>query len=524
MRLGRVAGVLLHPTGFPSAFGIGDLGPVARNFVDWLAKAEQRVWQVLPLGPIDQYGSPYRSPSAFAGNPLLISPEELAQEGLITLTELEAAKISASNESLPVDFAEVTRRKRHLLENAYRGFKNNGGVSILRDEFSVFCSRHADWLNEYATFMAYSDVHQTSEWPLWTECEVPLRQPADSRKHPQSDALKSFSDVEGFHCFVQFIFFRQWQDLRKHAHQRGICIFGDIPIYVSGQSADVWSNPELFELDDSGRPTRVAGVPPDYFSSTGQLWHNPLYNWKAMRSEGYSWWVRRMKVVLELVDVVRLDHFRGFHAYWVVAAGEDTAVDGQWVEGPGEELFEALQRNLAAGDSWAGFSDGRLPIIAEDLGVITPDVNRLRQQFDMPGMSVMQFAFGRGAEDRFLPENVKVDSIAYTGTHDNDTTMGWFQKEIQGDPKALSRLGQYIPSVPGEVAWEMIDLVWRTRAAVAIAPLQDIFSLGSESRMNTPGKTSGNWRWRFEAGRLTPDLQERLAAVTRQAGRASPTF
>jgi 4-alpha-glucanotransferase len=516
---GRVAGILAHPTSFPSPFGIGDLGPGAFQFIDWLAGAGQHVWQLLPLTPTLDDGSPYKSPSAFAGNPLLISPQRLAEDGLVHTDALDAARTSPSDEASPVDFVRVEAAKRTLLDRAYRRFVEGAGPNELPEQFAAFCRAEAGWINRHAIFMALSDANQSTDWLHWTQ-RLDGAQAALARLDDLTAVdLGLLADSFEFHRFIQFLFFRQWQQLREYAHSRGVLVFGDIPIYVSHLSADVWGNRHLFELDEAGYPIRVAGVPPDYFSSTGQLWGNPLYNWDAMRSDGFAWWNARMQAVLHLVDLARLDHFRGFEAYWAVPASEVNAVHGEWVSGPGDELLAALQQTCAARGQQAPVFEGGLPIVAEDLGLITREVTVLRKHFGLPGMSVLQFAFGDDPDVRFLPENVPVDTVVYTGTHDNNTTLGWYREEVGNHPEILRQLARYVPA-DTDFSWEMIRLAWHTEARLAVAPLQDVMSLGSEARMNTPGSESGNWRWRFAPGQLTDSLQQRLLDLTKRANRA----
>lgn len=516
---GRVAGILAHPTSFPSPFGIGDLGPSAFQFIDWLAGAEQRVWQLLPLTPTLEDGSPYKSPSAFAGNPLLISPERLAEDGLVTSEVLEAARDFPSEVASPVDFVWIESAKRQLLDRAYIRFKEGAGPGELSKQFAAFSQAEANWLDRHALFMALSDANESTDWLHWTTHLEWSDAVQEGLEDLSNVDLGPLADAVEFHRFIQFLFFRQWQQLRDYAHGHGIHVFGDIPIYVSHLSADVWGNRHLFELDSTGRPLRVAGVPPDYFSATGQLWGNPLYNWEVMRSDGFAWWNARLQAVLHLVDLARLDHFRGFEAYWAVPADEVNAVHGEWVAGPGDELLASLQKTCVDKGQQAPIFKGSLPIVAEDLGLITREVRVLRKHFSLPGMSVLQFAFGDEPDERFLPENVPVDSVAYTGTHDNNTTLGWYLEEVGSHPDIRKQLARYVPS-DTDFAWEMIRLAWHTKARLAVAPLQDVLSLGSEARMNTPGQESGNWRWRFSSDQLTDSLQKRLAELTRRVKRA----
>lgn len=493
--LPRCSGVLLHPTSLPGR-GIGDLGEPARRFVDWLAGAGQTVWQVLPLGPVDAGGSPYNGLSAMAGSSLLASPGLLAADGLLKPDEV-------GGDGLPddrVDFPGVFAWKEALLRRAWMAFRA-GAALELRGDFDAFRARAADWLEDYALFRALRDENRGAPWSEW-EPGVRLRDPeALARARHRLDGA-----VE-LHEFRQWTFQRQWSALREYARARGVRIVGDLPIFVAYDSADVWSRPGLFELDAAGRPTGVSGVPPDYFSATGQRWGNPLYRWEVMRADGFRWWTARFRRVLELVDVVRVDHFRGFQAYWRIDAAADSAVDGEWLPGPGEALFAAVRREL-----------GGLPLVAEDLGLITPPVEALRDGLGLPGMRVLQFAFGdddpRGPH---LPASYPAGSVAYTGTHDNDTSLGWHR--ATGDVER-ARLGALL--APGEEpGWGMIRLVMESRAKLAVVPLQDVLGLGSEGRMNTPGTAAGNWAWRFREGALTPELARRLRELARGAGRAA---
>jgi 4-alpha-glucanotransferase len=516
----RASGVLVHPTSFPSRFGIGDLGPEANRFIDWIAGARQKIWQILPLGPVDKYGSPYAATSAFAGNPLLISPERLVDDGLVCAEDLDRAACTEADLGARVDYIQAFDAKSPLFERAYTNFKELGSTHPLRVAHAAFCRAESEWLDNHAMFMALSDANGTLEWREWTEYVTPGKRAVMDRQDPSRDAATALEDRIGFHQFLQFQFFRQWLSLRTYARERGIRIVGDLPIYVAPNSSDAWGNQSLFQLDDAGRPVAVAGVPPDYFSATGQLWGNPLYNWDAMKLHGYSWWRNRFRAILGLVDIVRIDHFRGIQAYWAVPAGEETAENGRWVLGPGAELLAAL---VAENEGRASIPDweGDLPVIAEDLGLITPLVDDLRKEFGLPGMAVLQFAFG--VEERFRPENIHPNTVAYTGTHDNDTTVGWFESDVRTDPDVLAQLQRYTPANPESIAWELIEMVWGTAARIAVAPLQDVLSLGTDARMNLPGAAAGNWSWRFGPEALTDEAQRRLGEVTRLSGRAFPS-
>jgi 4-alpha-glucanotransferase len=487
-RSARSAGILLHPTSLPGPYGIGDLGSAAYQWVDGLVCAGQKWWQVLPLGPTGFGDSPYQCFSALAGNPYLVSPEFLMRDGLLAASEIGETHFPEQR----VDFGPVIQFKVRLLKQVWTNFQAGRGAA-LRPEFDAFISRYSGWLDDYALFMALKDAHGGASWLEW---------PANLRRRdPNRLALarRDLSDAVGRHQFAQFLFFRQWKALKDHANGRGIRLIGDVPIFVSSDSADVWANPELFYLDAERRPTVVAGVPPDYFSATGQLWGNPLYNWEAVARAGYAWWVARMRATLELVDVVRLDHFRGFEAYWEVPAGQPTAEKGRWVPGPRDALFETLRREL-----------GGLPLIAEDLGLITPEVDALRERLRLPGMRVLQFAFS-APDNKYLPHHYEYNTIAYTGTHDNDTTLGWFRTRPDHERQFLLH---YAPWVERDPAWEMIRLAWSSVADLAIAPLQDVLALGTEARMNLPGRPAGNWGWRFTANQLHREVLDRLRNLT----------
>ncbi|QYJ16475.1 4-alpha-glucanotransferase [Rubrobacter xylanophilus DSM 9941] len=485
MRLERSAGILLHPTSLPGPHPSGELGEEALRFVRFLEEAGQRLWQVLPLNPTDSGGSPYSSYSAFAGNPLLVSTEWLSEDGLIERVPREVPAPRAN-------YRRALAVKERLLREAYSRWEPDGG-------FECFYARHRFWLEDYALFMALRErlKRPWNEWPR----ELALREPGALRS-----ARRELAREVGFHRFAQYRFFGDWSRVRRAAEEAGVRVIGDLPIFVSHDSADVWANGELFLLDRNGAPTAVAGVPPDYFSETGQLWGNPLYDWERMRREGYRWWVERVQAALALCDALRLDHFRGFAAFWAVPAGEHTAAGGRWVEGPGEDLFEALRREL-----------GELPFIAEDLGEITPDVVRLRERLGLPGMKVLQFAFGGGPENPFLPHNWhEADWVTYTGTHDNDTTAGWWLSAADGE-RAFARryLGREYVGV-----WDFIRLAYASAAGWAVIPMQDVLDLGTEARMNTPGTVEGNWSWRMEPEALTPELARSLRELAATYGRA----
>ena len=482
----RSGGVLMHVTSLPGAYGIGDLGPAAHRWVDALAAAGQTWWQTLPLGPPGAGDSPYQCFSAFAGNPDLISPEALLADGLIARSDL--APIRARPDA--VDYAKAFAFKRALIDAAWRKFQAGGGRK-LQNPFEKFRARTGEWLEDFSLFMALRDAHPNRSWTAWPVDLVMRRAPA------LRDARAGLRDEIERHQFAQFLFFRQLDAFRAHAKAKGVKLIGDVPMFVSPESADVWANPHLFQLDARRRPTVVAGVPPDYFSKTGQRWGNPLYNWPAHRRDHFRWWVARVRALLEQADLVRIDHFRGFAACWEIPASAPTAQKGRWAKAPGEPLLHTLQTQL-----------GGLPLIAEDLGLITPDVEELRDEFHLPGMRVLQFAFGGDSANPHLPHNARPNTVIYTGTHDNDTAAGWWRSAPR-DQKAKAR--RYAPAIEKDAAWELIRLAWASVSDIAITPVQDLLQLGSRSRMNIPGRAEGNWRWRLTGDEKLPDALNRLA-------------
>jgi 4-alpha-glucanotransferase len=486
--------VLLHPTSLPSRFGIGDLGPAAFAFLEYLAAARQTLWQVLPLNPTGYGDSPYSSPSAFAGNPLLIALEPLVDQGL-----LNDADLSALGE-LPIDyvnFGELVPLKRNALETAYRR-----GQDRLRDELDAFRTAHAEWLDDYSLFASLKDELAQP----WTDWDADLR---SRQRAAVSTARERLKDRVDFHTFCQYLFFEQWAAVHRRAAELHIEIVGDIPVFVAHDSADVWAHQHIFKLNATGRPLVVAGVPPDYFSATGQLWGNPLYDWEAIARERFRWWVARFRHLLEEVDVVRIDHFRGFEAAWEVPFGNSNAVNGRWVRGPGSAVFRAIASAIGGGQP---------PVVAEDLGLITDEVRSLLRTTGFPGMKVLQFAFGGGADNPYLPHNyVDPNCLVYTGTHDNDTTRGWF--EALSDEER-SRVCRYLGTDGSHVAQDLMRLALGSIARTAIIPLQDVLDLGSEARMNTPGQPEGNWAWRVEASQMTDARAACLAELTSLYGRA----
>jgi 4-alpha-glucanotransferase len=501
MRLARASGILLHPTSLPGAHGSGDFGPAAYHFVDWLAAGRQALWQILPLGGIGPGNSPYMSTSAFAGNALLIDLMELRERGWLTADEVQPP---AGVDPQRLNFAAVVPFRMDRLKRAATRFAAQASASE-RADLEAFQVAHAGWLPDYALFMALADHHHWADW-----CDWP---PALARREPGAlaEARKAHAVRIAFWVFCQWCFFRQWQRLRRHANSRGVKIVGDAPIFIAHQSAEAWARQELFELDASGRPTVVAGVPPDVFSATGQRWGNPLYRWSAHAAEDYRWWVDRVRSLFELVDVVRIDHFRGFAGYWEIPASEPTAERGRWVPGPGPALFDAVQSAL-----------GSLPIIAEDLGVITPDVEALRQRFEFPGMRILQFAFGGASNNHFLPHNHAPDTVVYTGTHDNDTTRGWWASATDAE---RSHLRAYLATDGAEIHWDLIRAACASVADTAIHPMQDVLGLGTEHRMNFPGKRDGWWVWRFDWSQVRPEHAHRLAhhaALYRRDGTPYP--
>ncbi|MCC6500085.1 MAG: 4-alpha-glucanotransferase [Anaerolineales bacterium] len=498
MKFDRAGGILLHPTSLPSPYGIGDLGPQAYRFVDWLAASECKLWQTLPLGPTGYGDSPYQCFSAFAGNPYLISPELLIQDGLLTQEDLGDSPLFPASR---VDFGLLIPWKLNLLGRAFKNFTQfatrSPGDEALHKDFNYFCAHNVAWLDDYALFMALKESNGGNAWVTWTQ---PHRRREASAIQEARRAL-----AEGIHrnSFYQFLFFRQWNNLRKYANGKGIRIIGDMPIFVAYDSADVWSHPELFYLDEAGNPTVVAGVPPDLFSPTGQLWGNPLYRWDVHKESGYAWWLERIKFALKASDILRLDHFRGFAGYYEIPASEKTAENGHWVPGPGSDFFHAVDAGLSDG---LATSEIDLPIIAEDLGVITPDVIALLDEFQLPGMKVMQFGFS-DPENPFLPHNYPQNCVAYTGTHDNDTARGWFETATEQEREFALR---YLQSNEKDFVWDLIRAVWSSVAVIAVTPMQDVLNLGGEARMNFPSKLGGNWEWRMNEDDLSASLAERL--------------
>jgi len=497
LRFPRSSGILLHPTSLPGRYGIGDLGPEAYHFVDFLHETGQSIWQVLPLGPTGYGDSPYQCFSAFAGNPLLISPDILVEQGHLSPADVESVPDFPAER---VDYGPLIAYKTRLLRIAFENSRGRNDQE--RAEFAAFCESKSSWLDNHALFMSIKGRHQGAVWSSW-EKDIASRQP-----EAIGDWTKALADEIEHHKYLQYQFHKQWSALKQYTQEHGVRFVGDIPIFVAHDSADVWAHPHLFYLDGNGNPTVVAGVPPDYFSETGQLWGNPLYRWERMAETGYAWWIERFRAIFELVDIVRLDHFRGFEAYWEVPATEKTAVHGRWVTGPGADLFLAVEKAL-----------GKLPIIAEDLGVITPEVEKLRDRFEFPGMRILQFAFASDAEDSFLPHNYIVNCVVYTGTHDNDTTIGWFNTCTEKERHAMLA---YFGTDGHEISWDLIRRLFASVADTAIIPLQEVLSLGPEARMNYPSRLGGNWSWRFLPEALTPEIRTRLRRLTEIYGRCKP--
>jgi 4-alpha-glucanotransferase len=508
MNFPRASGLLLHPTSLPGRYGIGDLGAEAYKFADFLVASGQTIWQVMPLGPTGYGDSPYQSFSAFAGNTLLISPERLVEDKLLAREDLAGGPVFSDER---VEYGRVIEYKHELLAQAFERFKRSNDDALRRD-YEGFLGYASAWLDDYALYSALKDEHGGASWHTWRAGLARREEGA------LAQAREAFRERIEAHKFFQYEFFKQWLKLKDYCAERGLQVVGDIPIFVAHNSADVWARSHLFQLTDDGSPSVVAGVPPDAFSATGQLWGNPLYNWERMRAEGFGWWKERVTFSLRLFDALRLDHFRGFAAYWEVPATDETAEHGRWVEAPGRELFRALR----------DATGGRLLIFAEDLGTITPDVHALRDEFGFPGMRVLQFAFGGDPEDTHLPHNYTPNSVAYTGTHDNDTVVGWFRSRSAAtagteEATTLTRERdfclQYLRTDGAEIHWDFISAAFSSVAATAIVPLQDLLGLDSDARMNTPASAEGNWAWRFPSGALTEELSTRLKETTRIYGR-----
>lgn len=483
----RRSGVLLHPTSLPGKWGRGDLGPEAYRFIEFLAAAGQTVWQALPLGPTHADLSPYQCLSVHAGNPELISPDLLVADGWLTQEELRQ-----------LDGEHGDGFRERLIGHAYRGFLDRASEQD-KSRYEAFIQAHAHWLDDFALYRALRRRHGGAPWNQWA---VPLR---DRQAEALSQVRLEDGDYVGQVFFEQYVFFIQWSDLKSYANAREILLFGDLPIFVAYDSADVWARRQFFKLSGDGRPEVIAGVPPDYFSATGQRWGNPHYHWERLQGDGFRWWIDRISSQLELFDIIRIDHFRGFEAYWEIPIDEPTAINGRWVKAPGDELFKALRDHF-----------GSLPLVAEDLGVITAEVTRLRENYGLPGMKILQFAFDSDARNPYLPHNHESSSVVYTGTHDNDTTLGWYSKM---SPLQAHYVDEYLGGADEAMPWPLIRCALESVARLSIIPMQDILMLGSEHRMNTPGTEQGNWTWRFIWDQLNEDLTRKLAHLTALYGR-----
>ncbi len=494
----RSGGILLHPTSLPSEYGIGDLGPSIYKFMDFLAENNQKLWQILPLGPTGYGNSPYQCLSAFAGNHLLISIEKLLDQGLISKID---CKIEKPFSSEFVDFNRVIILKNALLRIAYNNFTHNR--SEFESKFFTFERENQYWLDKYALYMSLKIAHDQTSWIEWPD-------KFHSRNESAINEWRNghLREIE-YYKFIQFLFYHQWSEVKLFANKKNISIIGDIPIFVALDSSDVWSHPELYHLDEMGNPIYVAGVPPDYFSETGQRWGNPLYRWDKMKENDYRWWIQRVKHVMKYVDIVRIDHFRGFEAYWRIPANEPTAVKGKWIKGPGADLFDRIKKIL-----------GDVPIIAEDLGVITPEVDAIRDQFGYPGMKILHYAFDQDqhSSNKHLPHNYHQNFVVYTGTHDNNTTLGWYNSTSQ---KTKDYLASFIGSTENDVVAKLIRLAWSSVAIFAIIPLQDLLRLDESARMNLPGTLTGNWQWRFSWEQINREKVDELAIMSEIYGRCA---
>ena len=489
----RSSGILFHPTSLPGKYGIGTLGKEAYAFIDFLKKSKQKLWQIFPLGPTGYGDSPYQSFSSFAGNPYLIDFDLLIEAHLLSEEDLKDIFFGDNEEY--IDYGAIYNQKYPLLRKAYENFKSSDN-NEMKGSLENFKRENSSWLNDYSLYISLKNHFNGLPWNEWAQ---DIKNREDAAMHHYRSELAD--DIE-YHNFIQFLFFKQWGDVKRYANENGIKIIGDIPIFVAADSSDAWANPEIFLFDKERKPVKVAGVPPDYFSATGQLWGNPLYNWEKLKETNYSWWVERVRANLSTCDIIRIDHFRGFEAYWAVPYGDDTAINGQWEPGPGIDLFNAIKSQL-----------GELPIIAEDLGLMTQGVIDLREATGFPGMKILGFAFDSGEENDYLPHTYTKNCVVYTGTHDNDTLVGWFQKAKEED-REFAR--NYLNSrADEEIHWDAIRGAWSSVACMAISPVQDFLGLGSEARINTPGVAAGNWQWRLKQGVLTDELAERIEKLTR---------
>ncbi len=492
----RSSGILLHITSLPGKYGIGTMSSEARRFIDFLVASGQKLWQILPLGHTGYGDSPYQCFSAFAGNPLIIDLEKLVKQELLTTEELP------ENESFPedaVDYGKVFHYKYKLLEKAHGRFTASGD-NDLKEQYNTFCTSNKWWLDDYAFFMALKIHHGGKAWMEWDK-QIKLREPDAIGRYKEH-----LAENIDFYRFLQFIFYHQWLELKSYANSNNIEIIGDLPLYVALDSTEAWANPEIFDFDETLTPRTVAGVPPDYFSETGQLWGNPIYDWEHLKEQGFKWWIDRIKANFLLYDILRIDHFRGLAAYWSIPYGEKTAIRGQWIEAPGEAMLKAVYDKL-----------GEKSIIAENLGVITPDVEELRETFNMPGMKILQFAFDSAEDNEFIPHTYDKNSVVYTGTHDNNTTAGWFK---HSPPQDKQNMHDYFCLDEKDPAWSFIRLAWSTVSNLAIAPMQDVLRLGEEARMNFPGKAPGYWKWRYQRNMLTDNHVKDLRKITEVYGRS----
>lgn len=488
MKFERTSGILMHITSLPGDHGIGSMGKAAFQFVDFLAAAKQKLWQIFPLGPTGYGDSPYQTFSVFAGNPLLIDLQGLLSRSLLEAGDLD--NMPANTDS--VDFGAVFKEKHQVLKKAYQKF-------TATRNYEEFCKQNDFWLENYATFMAIKDDNDGRPWNEWEKgLKLRLTSPMQQIKQKLEKQIE-------YYKFLQFVFYEQWQKIQDYAHSKNIKIIGDIPIYVAFDSADAWANPEYFLFDENKQPTHVAGVPPDAFTATGQLWGNPLYDWQQMQKDGFKWWIDRFKICLQSCDIIRVDHFLGLVNYWAVPASDDTAINGKWQPARGREMLGKVLDTL-----------GELPIIAEDLGAVTPPVEKLRDDFNLPGMKILQFAFGSGDDNPFLPHNFPENCVVYTGTHDNETTRGWYHNLPQ---HVKDHLHHYLQFDGSDVAWKLIETAWHSRAVMALAPMQDFLNLDNKARMNTPGTLGGNWQWRLLPKQLTQHLAQKIAQLTKAAAR-----
>ncbi len=496
MNYQRKSGILLHPTSLPGKYGIGTLGVEAYTFIDFLILSGQKMWQTCPLGPTGYGDSPYQCFSAYAGNPLLIDLDILIEDGF--LKKSDVGTIDCNEEA--VEYGPLIEWKYPIFKKAFTNFNAIDKKSLAYEKYNRFCLENNIWLDDYALFMSLKDNFNGKQWTLWP-ADIKMRNPEAIKKY-----TKDLESGIHFHKYLQFEFFTQWKKLKSYANNNSISIIGDIPLYVAFDSCDAWASSHLFQFDKDRNPTQVAGVPPDYFSATGQLWGNPLYNWDQMIESGFEWWINRIKSNLQIADIVRFDHFRGLCAYWAVPFGDKTAINGEWVKAPGDALFTAIEKAL-----------GKIPLIAEDLGVITPDVVALREKFDLPGMKILQFAFDseESSSKNFIPHVYDKNCVVYTGTHDNDTVTGWYKNAKPIDKEyATSYLG-----IKDSVSFPFIKGAWASTAVMAIATMQDVLSLGSEARMNTPGVAGGNWQWRYTSEKITSEITAKLKEITTLYGR-----